>query len=281
MSADSKTIIAAAIFQAGEPLATEALMRLFLKEDRPTKPQLLQYLAEIKEDYSSGPVELKEVASGYRFQVRSEYAEPISRLQLKKPPKYSRATLETLALIIYKQPITRGEIEQVRGVAVSSSIIKALTERDWIRVVGYKDVPGKPAMFATTKTLLDYFNVASLSDFPPLDDIVNLEETTKEVHQQLSLNVDPTDDDLAVNIPEEEVCTGDQPESDDASSEEHLDSMVEMPEETSVIAESELDEVSSVSEPVDVPMEMAEVLDDSAECDTLDELEVSSDEVTH
>lgn len=203
MSLDPKEIIVAAIFSAGEPIPAERLLQLFAAKERPTNKQLKQWLQEITEQYSEGPVELKTVASGYRFQVRQAFAEPLTRIAATKPQKYTRATLETLALIIYKQPITRGEIEQVRGVAVSSHTIKLLQERDWIKVVGHRDAPGKPALFATTKAFLDYFNLSALSDLPPLDDVVDLEGIEKELNQQLSLNVDPKNEELPV--PENQV----------------------------------------------------------------------------
>ena len=203
MSLDPKEVIVAAIFSAGEPIAAERLLQLFAAKERPTNKQLKQWMQELAEQYSEGPVELKTVASGYRFQVRQEFAEPLARIAAKRPQKYTRATLETLALIIYKQPITRGEIEQVRGVAVSSHIIKTLQERDWIKVVGHRDAPGKPALFATTKAFLDYFNLKALSDLPPLDDVVDLESMEKDLNQQLSLNVDPKNEELPV--PENQI----------------------------------------------------------------------------
>jgi segregation and condensation protein B len=198
MSLDPKDMLVAAIFSAGEPIAPERLQLLFPEKEKPSNKQMKQWLQELAEQYSEGPLELKKVASGYRFQVRETFAEPLSRISSRKPQRYSRATMETLALIIYKQPITRGEIEQVRGVAVSSHIIKTLQDRDWIKVVGHRDVPGKPALFATTKTFLDYFNLESISDLPPLDEVVDLESVEKELNQQLSLNVNPKNEDLAV-----------------------------------------------------------------------------------
>lgn len=198
MSLDPKDMIVAAIFSAGEPIVPERLLQLFPEKEKPSSKQMKQWLQELAERYSEGPLELKKVASGYRFQVRAEFAEPLSRIANRKPQKYSRATMETLALIIYKQPITRGEIEQVRGVAVSSHIIKTLQERDWVKVVGHRDVPGKPALFATTKTFLDYFNLESLSDLPPLEDVVDLESVEKDLNKQLSLNVNPSNDELPV-----------------------------------------------------------------------------------
>lgn len=198
MSLDPKEVIKAAIFAAGEPLAVERLQQLFHTNDKPSVKQVKQWLEALMQEFAEGALELRQVGSGYRFQVRADYAEPLSRIASKRPQKYTRATLETLALIIYKQPITRGEIEQVRGVAVSSQIIKLMLDRGWIKVVGHRDVPGKPALFGTTKEFLDYFNLQSLSDLPPLEDVVDLERVEKELNQQLSLNVDPQNDQLPV-----------------------------------------------------------------------------------
>jgi segregation and condensation protein B len=198
MSLDPKEMIVAAIFSAGEPIAIERLFMLFEEGKQPKSNQMKQWLDELAEEYSLGPIELKKVASGYRFQVRNEFSEPLARIASRKPQKYTRSTLETLALIIYKQPITRSEIEQVRGVAVSSHIIKTLQDRDWIQVVGYRDVPGKPALFATTKAFLDYFNLESLSALPSLEEVADLEGMEKELNKQLSLNVNPKNEELAV-----------------------------------------------------------------------------------
>lgn len=205
MSLDPKEMIIAAIFSAGEPITIERLLMLFESKKQPTNKQMKQWLQELTEQYSEGPLELRKVASGYRFQVRHAFAEPLARIAVRKPQKYTRASLETLALIIYKQPITRGEIEQVRGVAVSSNIMKTLQDRDWIKVVGHRDVPGKPALFATTKNFLDYFNLESLSDLPPLEEIVDLESIGKELNEQLSLNVNPKNEALPVPDNEQET----------------------------------------------------------------------------
>jgi segregation and condensation protein B len=203
MSLDPKDVLIAAIFSAGEPIALERLQLLFDESEMPSSKQLKEWLEELTELYAKGPLELKKVASGYRFQVRSDYAPALARITSRKLQKYSRAIMETLALIIYKQPITRGEIEQIRGVAVSSQIIKTLQDRDWIKVVGHRDVPGKPALFATTKIFLDYFNLESLSDLPPLEEVIDLERVEQELNQQLAFNMDPKNEDLPV--PENEA----------------------------------------------------------------------------
>lgn len=165
-----KQIVEAALLCADEPLTIDLLERLFADEEC-DKATLKTVIEQIEQDCAERGVELKRVASGYRFQVRQELAPWMSRMWEDRPPRYSRAVLETLALIAYKQPVTRGDIEQVRGVAVSSNMIRALLERDWIRVVGYREVPGRPAMYGTTKAFLDYFNLKSLDELPTLPEI--------------------------------------------------------------------------------------------------------------
>lgn len=183
-----KQIIEAAIFAAGEPLSIDKLMQLFTEEECPSKDQFREILAEIAVDYEGRGVALVEVASGYRFQARADYAMWLQRLWEKKPARYTYAFLETLALIVYKQPITRGEIEEIRGVAVNVNIMKQLQERGWIKIVGHKEVPGKPALFGTTKEFLDYFNIKKLSEMPTLADVVDLEEMEKRLEAQMNLS---------------------------------------------------------------------------------------------
>jgi segregation and condensation protein B len=184
-NAKLKRIIEAALLAAGQPLSLDRLEKLFEGEDdAPDRRALRAALAELADECAERGYELKEVASGYRYQVRQELSRWIGRLWEERPPRYSRATLETLALIAYRQPATRGEIEEVRGVAVSSNIIKSLLERDWIRVVGHREVPGRPALYATTRTFLDYFNLKSLDELPPLAELKDLDK----LHPELDLN---------------------------------------------------------------------------------------------
>jgi segregation and condensation protein B len=171
-----KKIVEGALMAAGKSLDISHLERLFEDDERPPRDQLRAALEEIEADCRERGFELKQTASGYRFQVSQELATWVNRLWEEKPKRYSRAMLETLSLIAYRQPLTRGDIELVRGVAVSSEIIKTLQEREWIRIVGYRDVPGKPALFATTKQFLDYFNLKSLDDLPALGEIKDLTE---------------------------------------------------------------------------------------------------------
>ncbi len=175
-----KQIIEGAIMASESPLSLDNLMSLF-EMDPPTRDEVRRALEEIEADCDGRGFELKKLASGYRFQVRGEYGEWVSRLWEERPQRYTRALLETLALIAYKQPITRGDIEEVRGVAVSTNIIRSLLEREWIRIVGHRDVPGRPAMYATTKSFLDYFNLSNLDELPTLSEIRDLDEMTSRL----------------------------------------------------------------------------------------------------
>jgi segregation and condensation protein B len=176
-----RNIIEAALFAAADPLNADRLQALFDEEQQPSRDTLHQVLLQLQQDYAGRGIELKEVASGFRFQARQEVSPWVSRMWEEKPQRYSRATLETLALIAYRQPITRAEIEDIRGVTVSSNIVKTLQERDWIRVVGHRDVPGRPAMFATTRHFLDYFNLKSLDELPPLAELMDIDKINEEL----------------------------------------------------------------------------------------------------
>ena len=171
-----KPIIEAALLAASHPLTVAQLGELFVEEDEVDREVIARTIEALAVDCAGRGVELKEVASGFRYQVRQDVHPWVSRMWTEKPSRYSRALLETLALIAYRQPITRGEIEQVRGVAVNSNIIKALEERDWIRVVGHRDVPGKPELLATTKAFLDYFGLKRLDELPPLSELKDIGE---------------------------------------------------------------------------------------------------------
>ncbi|MDH4762127.1 segregation and condensation protein B [Pseudomonas oryzihabitans] len=201
-------LLEAILLAAGRPLTLERLAELFEEYERPEPAHLRAGLAVLGGSCRKRGFELKEVASGYRLQVREQYAPWVGRLWEERPPRYSRAMLETLALIAYRQPITRGEIEEVRGVAVNSQIVKTLLERDWIRVVGYRDVPGRPAMFATTKTFLDYFDLRSLDQLPPLAEVRQLEPEPASVLEDPELSLaalgggEPKDEEDTLVIPE-------------------------------------------------------------------------------
>jgi len=174
-------IIEGALLAAGRPLTVAQLAELFEEYERPENTAIREALKEVAARCEDRGFELQEVASGFRFQVRQSLSPWVARLWQERPQKYSRALLETLALIAYRQPITRGEIEEIRGVAVSSNIVKTLHEREWIRVVGHRDVPGRPAMYATTRQFLDYFNLKSLDQLPALAEIRDLETLNAEL----------------------------------------------------------------------------------------------------
>ena len=183
-------VVEAILFAAGKPMTPERIVALFVEEKPPALEEIKEILGILQERYVNGGVELKQVAGGYRFQVRQAWAAWVHRLWAEKPVRYTRALLETLALIAYRQPMTRGEIEEVRGVAVSSHTIKTLQEREWIRVVGHRDVPGRPAMYATTRQFLDYFNLKNLQDLPPLGEIKSLgtmnEKWEADLHAEIT-----------------------------------------------------------------------------------------------
>jgi segregation and condensation protein B len=176
-----KSILEAVLLAAGGPLALNTLESVFTDEERPSANEIGKALEELGEDYSERGLELKEVASGFRIQVREDSNPWVARLWEERPQRYSRALLETLALIAYRQPITRGDIEEVRGVSVRTNIIRTLQEREWIRVVGHRDVPGKPALFGTTRAFLDYFNLSSLDDLPSLAEIKDMDSIEPEL----------------------------------------------------------------------------------------------------
>jgi len=176
-------IIEAALFTAEEPLPIDKLAQLF-DEPRPSLGQIREWIASLQCFYQERGVELVEVASGYRFQAKSNMTDFLKRLRDQKQARYSRAFLETLALIAYQQPITRSEIEEVRGVSVNPQIIKTLLERNWIKVAGYRDAPGKPALLATTREFLDYFNLTSLKELPPLAELVDFGLLEKQLGLQ-------------------------------------------------------------------------------------------------
>jgi len=171
-----KNIIEAALMAVAKPMSVEQLLKLFAEDGKPSVSDIKDALSALQQECEGRGVELQQVASGYRYQARQDYSTWLSRLWEEKPAKYSRAYLETIALIAYRQPVTRSEIEEVRGVGVSSSIIKTMLEREWIRVVGHKDVPGRPSLYATTKQFLDYFNMKSLEELPSLAEIRDLDE---------------------------------------------------------------------------------------------------------
>jgi segregation and condensation protein B len=171
-----KNVIEAALLAAGRPVPVSELLQMFDEHSRPSPKEIRAHLEALTADYEGRGVTIRETANGYRFQVRTEFAHEVSRLWPDRPKKYSRALLETLALIAYRQPITRAEIEHVRGVSVNPEIVKTLMERNWVRVVGHRDVPGHPELLGTTAEFLDYFSLKSIEDLPPLAELKSLSD---------------------------------------------------------------------------------------------------------
>ena len=176
-----KPILEALFGASDKPLSVSQLYDLFVGDiDQPGKDEIRKAVQELIEKYEHSGMELKQVASGYRLQVRADYEVWVARLWEQKPPRYSRALMETLALIAYRQPITRGEIEDIRGVSVSTNIIKTLQERDWVKSLGHKEVPGRPTLYGTTREFLDYFNLKTLNELPTLAEIRDIDQFNPE-----------------------------------------------------------------------------------------------------
>ena len=213
-----KMILEAILLAAGRPLTLDQLLAMFDEQEKPERGALREALAALQEDYESRGIALVEVAGGYRIQVRDIMQTWVARLWEEKPARYSRALLETLALIAYRQPITRGEIEDVRGVSVSSSIMKTLQERDWVHVVGHRDVPGRPAMYGTTKQFLSYFGLQSLDGLPSLAELRDLYAIGQELELDLSdipeAQLAPANDDSEVAAAEEVAAVPDAAEGE-------------------------------------------------------------------
>ncbi|MBN1379877.1 MAG: SMC-Scp complex subunit ScpB [Gammaproteobacteria bacterium] len=218
-----KNIVEGALLAIAKPLSIKQIEDMFetAEDEKPQREQIKQAINELTEEYRERGIELKQVSSGYRIQVKQEYEPWIGRLWEEKPPRYSRALLETLAIIAYRQPITRGEIEEIRGVGVSTSITKTLQERNWVRIVGHRDVPGKPAMFGTTKDFLDYFNLQHLDELPTLAELKDLDKLHNPEldlegagdDKPAEFDEDNIDDDELNNIIELENLAPEKPES--------------------------------------------------------------------
>ena len=205
-ASEIKHFVEAALLAAGRPLNIDQLQGLFDGRTAPEKTELRTAIATLNEEYEDRGIVISEVASGFRMQVRSGMADRLSKLWEERPPRYSRALFETLALIAYRQPITRGDIEEIRGVSVSSNIMRQLLERDWVRVVGHRDVPGRPTMFGTTKAFLDYFSLKKLDDLPPLADLSDWESlrvqlNLPEVDDQQELDAEEAAEAAANDLP--------------------------------------------------------------------------------
>jgi len=215
-----KNVVEAALLAAGRPLTLDELISVFDERDGSIADEVKGAIAILTQEYETRGLELLEVASGFRIQIRAAVAQPVARLWQERPAKYSRALLETLALIAYRQPITRGEIEQIRGVAVNPNIIKTLHERNWIRVIGHRDVPGKPELLGTTREFLDYFSLKKLDDLPTLAQLKELEDlrvqlTLPGADAEVLGEVEPPLDDAADTEPP--VDDDEEPASESAA----------------------------------------------------------------
>lgn len=218
-----KMIVEAVLLAAGRPLSLDQLRALFTDDERPERNELRAALAAIADEYAGRGIELAEVGNGYRIQIRQEMQPWVSRLWEEKPARYSRALLETLALIAYRQPITRGEIEEVRGVTVSTSIMKTLLEREWVRVVGHREVPGRPAMYGTTREFLDYFSLKNLEELPTLAELRDLASFSPDLQLDLPDSVVEVNAGLAPANDEPATLSlaQEEPATIDDSAEEH------------------------------------------------------------
>ena len=204
---NTKRIVEAILFAANRPMTIKQIQETFPELEQPDTLSIQMALEDIARDYADRPIGLKQLASGYRFQVRDAMSPWVTRLFEERPPRYSRALLETLAIIAYRQPVTRGEIEDIRGVSVSTSIIQTMLEREWIRVIGHKEVPGRPALYGTTKQFLDYFNLTSLNELPTLQEIVDMDfgNAVQQPAQQESRErpqTEPTETDATATAPQ-------------------------------------------------------------------------------
>ena len=218
--------IEAALFSAEEPLSIKDLRGMFKPDDAPATDELNAVLDQLASDYHGRGIELGSVASGYRFQTQVQYASALRRLRELRPPRYSRALLETLAIIAYRQPVTRGDVEEIRGVAVSTDIMRALLERGWVRQRGEREVPGRPALYGTTTDFLEYFNLASIQQLPELVDQRDLAEIAKDLNillpeprQTSSKEAEPAERDSEKSIDSDEspVADVDRPIDSDTS----------------------------------------------------------------
>ena len=191
-----KYFVESALLAAGRPLSVDQLQKLFDGRSEPEKSEIREAIQGLVDEYEWRGITVAEVASGFRIQVKVNMAERLQKLWEERPPRDSRALFETLALVAYRQPVTRGEIEEIRGVSVSSNIVRTLIERDWVRVIGHRDVPGRPELFGTTRAFLDYFGLKKLDDLPPLADLSDWESL------RIQLNLPEVEDDLTDDVPD-------------------------------------------------------------------------------
>ena len=228
---DTKQIVEAILFAADKPMTTKQVQKIYPELEMPELQKIQAAIDSIIEDYEPRPIGLKQLASGYSFQVKEGYSYWVSRIFEEKPPRYSRALLETIAIIAYRQPVTRGDIEDIRGVSVSSSIIRTLLEREWVRVIAHKEVPGRPALYGTTKQFLDYFNLSSLDQLPTLEEIKDLDfssentvksdakQKTEQNHSQEDTSIETVNQVQVNQEQESEKQTSENPQIIEPSSE--------------------------------------------------------------
>ena len=268
---DLKHIIEATLLAAGKPVTAQQLLELFEERERPTAEALTTAIGMLIADYENRGIELVEVASGWRIQVRPKAAEVVSRLWQERPAKYSRAFLETLALIAYRQPITRSEIEEIRGVSISSTIMRTLQERGWIRTVGHREVPGRPELLGTTRDFLDYFGLKSLDQLPTLAELKDIE--TIGVQLELPADQPQQAEGEAVATAEEGAATEETAPSAEATetTEGEAANAEENASETVAEAEGDGSESDDAEEPSDEDTEL------SAEAEDGDDTELSAD----
>jgi segregation and condensation protein B len=274
-----KPIIEAALLASTQPMTIPQLLELFGEEDEVGREQVAMALEALAEDCTGRGVELQEVASGFRYQVRQQVHPWLSRLWTEKPSRYSRALLETLALIAYRQPITRPEIEQIRGVVVSSNIIKTMEEREWIRVVGYRDVPGRPALFGTTRAFLDYFNLKSLDELPPLSEIRDMEDPQMRIDQEplparvvRDLPIDPDEENETLVVASEDTDATTDTSGGEVSEPTDGDEAREP-----AVTETSTDEQPLAMEVAGNPSEPGDAMHAEAPTDTADEAATRAD----
>ena len=267
-STEIKHFIEAALLAAGRPLNIDQLQGLFDGRSAPEKAEILKAIATLNEEYEERGIVISEVASGFRMQVKATMSDRLQKLWEDRPPRYSRALFETLALIAYRQPITRGDIEEIRGVTVSSNIVRQLLERDWVRVVGHRDVPGRPAMLGTTKAFLDYFSLKKLDDLPPLADLSDWENL------RVQLNLPEVEDQIESGT--EEIADGAVADLPVLYPEDSEEDEVEYPDEDAIakaLAKAEAVESIPELQPLaEEPQELEEVAE-------LEESEASGEEL--
>ena len=267
-STEIKHFIEAALLAAGRPLNIDQLQGLFDGRSAPEKAEIRKAIATLNEEYEERGIVISEVASGFRMQVKATMSDRLQKLWEDRPPRYSRALFETLALIAYRQPITRGDIEEIRGVTVSSNIVRQLLERDWVRVVGHRDVPGRPAMLGTTKAFLDYFSLKKLDDLPPLADLSDWENL------RVQLNLPEVEDQIESGT--EEIADGAVADLPVLYPEDSEEDEVEYPDEDAIakaLAKAEAVESIPELQPLaEEPQELEEVAE-------LEESEASGEEL--